>query len=154
MNAFKEKITRGCSLKAIQAITDKIKRMIKGYNDVNAPSKKPAPKNPVKKMKVEMAIERANAITAKPNDCLFNLYIAIANKNEQINKGRKKTFPKTTEIIKDTIPIRKNIKYIHHLSLLIVSVTVSVIIFTPFNHTITHRLNPNTSPVKCPLCKN
>jgi hypothetical protein len=62
-----------------------------------------------------VAKEITNAISAKSNDCFLNLYIAIANKIEQINKGRKKIFPNTNEIIKDTIPIEKNIKYIHHL---------------------------------------
>jgi len=105
MNAFNEKLTRGRSLKAIQTMADKTKRINKGYKDTNAPPKKPPPKKPVKKIKDEVAKEITNAISAKSNDCFLNLYSAIANKIEQINKGRKKIFPNTTEIIKDTIPM-------------------------------------------------
>jgi hypothetical protein len=70
----------------------------------------------VKKIKEEVAKEIVNAISAKINDCFLNVYIAIANKIEQINKGSKNNVPETTEVKKDNMPIKKNIKYTHHLS--------------------------------------
>jgi hypothetical protein len=47
MNAFNEKLTRGRSLKAIQTMADKTKRISKGNNDANPATNKPPPKKPV-----------------------------------------------------------------------------------------------------------